>query len=152
MKKLTLLVLTSLFSMAVFAQITVSGTISDANNMLLAGVNIIEKGTSNGVISELDGSYSITVSEDAVLILSYVGYESQEISVNGQSTINVVLSEGFLLDAVQLVGSRNSKRTVTDTPVAIDIIDAQNVATQAGKMEINELLQYAAPSFNANKQ
>jgi iron complex outermembrane recepter protein len=152
MKQLTLLALTCLFSSAVFAQITVSGTISDANNMSLAGVNIIEKGTSNGVISELDGGYSITVSEDAVLILSYVGFETQEISVSGQSTLNVTMTEGFLLDAVQLVGSRNAKRTVTDTPVAIDIIDVQSVTTQAGKMEINELLQYAAPSFNANKQ
>ena len=53
---------------------------------------------------------------------------------------------------MQIVGSRSPKRTATDTPVAIDVIDVQQVATQTGRIEINELLQYAAPSFNANKQ
>jgi len=51
-----------------------------------------------------------------------------------------------------VVGSRNSKRTVVNSAVPIDIIDVKNITTQSGKIEINELLQYAAPSFNANKQ
>lgn len=53
---------------------------------------------------------------------------------------------------VQAVGSRNSKRTVVNTAVPIDIINVKEVTTQSGKIEINELLQYVAPSFNANKQ
>lgn len=56
------------------------------------------------------------------------------------------------LQEVQIVGSRNSKRTVVNSAVPIDIIDVKSVTTQSGKIEINELLQYAAPSFNANKQ
>lgn len=56
------------------------------------------------------------------------------------------------MEEIVLVGSRSPKRTVLDTPVAIDIIDVSEVVTQVGKVEINELLQYAAPSFNANKQ
>jgi len=56
------------------------------------------------------------------------------------------------LQEVQIVGSRNSKRTIVNSAVPIDIIDVKNVTTQSGKLEINELLQYAAPSFNANKQ
>lgn len=56
------------------------------------------------------------------------------------------------LQEVQLVGSRNSKRTVLNSAVPIDIINVKDVTTQSGKIEINELLQYLAPSFNANKQ
>lgn len=56
------------------------------------------------------------------------------------------------LQEVQLVGSRNSKRTVINSAVPIDIINVKDVTTQSGKIEINELLQYLAPSFNANKQ
>ena len=56
------------------------------------------------------------------------------------------------LQEVSVVGSRNSKRTVVNSAVPIDIIDIKEVTTQSGKIEINELLQYVAPSFNANKQ
>ena len=56
------------------------------------------------------------------------------------------------LHEIQIVGSRNSKRTVVNSAVPIDVISVKDVTTQSGKIEINELLQYAAPSFNANKQ
>ncbi len=56
------------------------------------------------------------------------------------------------LQEVQIVGSRNAKRTVLNSAVPIDIINVKDVTTQSGKIEINELLQYLAPSFNANKQ
>lgn len=56
------------------------------------------------------------------------------------------------IEEVVIVGSRNVKRTVVNSAVAIDLIDIKSVTTQSGKIEINELLQYAAPSFNANKQ
>src|SRR6185369_2014868 len=56
------------------------------------------------------------------------------------------------LKEVLIVGSRNSKRTIVKSAVPIDIIDVKSVTTQSGKIEINELLQYVAPSFNANKQ
>lgn len=56
------------------------------------------------------------------------------------------------LQEVQLVGSRNTRRTVVNSAVPIDIVNVKDVTTQSGKIEINELLQYLAPSFNANKQ
>lgn len=56
------------------------------------------------------------------------------------------------LQEVQIVGSRNTRRTVVNSAVPIDIINVKDVTTQSGKIEINELLQYLAPSFNANKQ
>jgi len=130
----------------------VTGTISDESGAPIAGVNVIEKGTSSGVVSDFNGTYSIAVGPTATLIFSYVGYNSITVEVNNQTTINVTMQEGVSLDEVVLVGSRSPKRTALDTAVAIDVIDVAEVTTQVGKVEINEMLQYAAPSFNANKQ
>jgi len=130
----------------------VNGTVTDNGGNPLIGVNVLEKGTTNGVVTDFDGKYSISVPNNSSLIFSYVGYNSQEIEIKGQTTIDVTLVEGVNLEEIIVVGSRSPKRTAVDTPVAIDVIDVQEVTTQAGKVEINEMLQYAAPSFNANKQ
>lgn len=130
----------------------VSGTVRDSEGNPMTGVNVIEKGTTNGVQTDFEGQYSIAVSGSATLVFSYVGSNTQEIPINNRSIIDVTLADGVSLAEVVLVGSRSPKRTSLDTAVAIDIIDVSEVTTQLGKVEINELLQYAAPSFNANKQ
>ncbi|MHA7944117.1 TonB-dependent receptor [Formosa sp. 3Alg 14/1] len=131
---------------------TVSGNITDSEGLPVPSVNIIEKGTTNGVVADFDGNYTITVSENATLIFSFIGYTSKELKVNGQSTLNVTLIEGVGLDEIVLVGSRNPKRTALDTAVPVDILDVAEIAASTGKVEVNEILQYAAPSFNASKQ
>ncbi len=136
----------------VFSQNTINGVVKDNNGVPLAGVNIIEKGTTNGTTSDFDGNYTITVSDNAVLIYSYVGFNTIEINTAGKTNINVTLDEGVQLDEIQLVGSRSPKRTATDTPVPVDVLDVAELATQTGKVEVNDILQYAAPSFNATKQ
>lgn len=80
----------------------VSGKITDENNEPLIGVNVIVKNTSKGTSTDFDGMYSLdNVDDDAVLIISYIGYEKQEVNVNGRSTINVVLvSSSQTLDQV----------------------------------------------------
>ncbi len=151
MKKITLLLFFIAFT-NVFAQKQISGNVKDDKNEPLFGVNVIEKGTSNGVSTDADGSFKIKVKEGAILVFSYIGYNTVEKSTDNTSTIDVVLSGAQVLNEVQIVGSRNSKRTIVNSAVPIDVIDVKNVTTQSGKIEINELLQYAAPSFNANKQ
>lgn len=136
----------------VFAQKQISGVVKDNTGEPLIGVNILEKGTSNGVSTELNGTYKIKVKAGATLIFSYIGYQSIEKSIADVSVIDVVMANGQVLEEVQVVGSRNSKRTVVNSAVPIDIIDVKSVSTQSGKIEINELLQYVAPSFNASKQ
>ncbi|QRM90144.1 TonB-dependent receptor [Lacinutrix sp. WUR7] len=151
MKHLFLFML-SLFSISFAIGQTVTGNITDAEGLPLPNVNIIEKNTSNGVTTDFDGNYSIEVSENATLIFSYVGYDSQELEVNGQSSIHVTMSEGVGLDEVIIVGSRSPKRTALDTAVPVDVLDVAGIASTTGKVEVNEILQYAAPSFNASKQ
>lgn len=152
MKKIALFLL--LFNSAfLFAQKEITGVVTDKSGAPLPGVNILEKGTDNGVSTGFEGSYSIKVKEGATLIFSYVGFGTVEKSTSG-SKIDVTLDEsgGQVLSDVVVVGSRNAKRTVVNSAVPIDVINVKEVTTQSGKIEINQLLQYVAPSFNANKQ
>ncbi len=152
MKKFTVLLFLLNISF-LFAQKDISGVVKDNSGSGLPGVNIVEKGTKNGVSTDIDGSYKIRVKEGATLVFSYVGFQNLEKKVANSSQIDVVLSTGGQeLDEIQIVGSRNAKRTVINSAVPIDVINMKDLTTQSGKIEINQLLQYIAPSFNANKQ
>ncbi|EJL59071.1 TonB-dependent receptor [Flavobacterium sp. CF136] len=153
MKKITLLLLFLLNTVILFAQKEISGVVKDKAGAPLPGVNIVEKGTTNGVSTDFEGGYIIKVKEGATLVFSYVGYSTVERQAVSDK-IDLILDEngGQVLNDVVVVGSRNSKRTVVNSAVPIDIISVKDVTTQSGKLEINELLQYVAPSFNANKQ
>ena len=75
-------------------QLTVTGTITDSDGVPLAGASILEKGTTNGVQTDFDGNFSIDVSDvNAVLEASYIGYATQEIALNGQTTVSIILAE-----------------------------------------------------------
>ena len=84
-----------------------------------------------------------------ILNVSYVVAQNETPNSNTNKEKEI---KGQELKDVVIVGSRNTKRTVVNSAVPIDIIDVKAVTTQSGKLEINELLQYVAPSFNANKQ
>ncbi|MCK0136073.1 SusC/RagA family TonB-linked outer membrane protein [Arenibacter sp. S6351L] len=74
-------------------QNNVSGTIVDENGAPLAGANILEKGTVNGTQADFDGNFTLEVKDkNAILVISYIGYGTKEVGVNGQTTINVSLS------------------------------------------------------------
>ncbi|MEL7589464.1 MAG: SusC/RagA family TonB-linked outer membrane protein [Prolixibacteraceae bacterium] len=77
---------------AAFAQLNVRGVVKSSDGEVLPGVTIVLKGTSNGVLSDVDGNYNITLpNAQAVLVFSFVGMQTQEIQVNGRSQINVTL-------------------------------------------------------------
>jgi len=97
-------------------QQTVSGTVADTAGTPLPGVNVVEKGTTNGTSTDFDGNYSITVSNGAVLVFSSLGYTSQEVTVGGQSTINVAMTEdASQLDEVVVtaLGIKRQEKTLT---------------------------------------
>lgn len=85
---------------------TVKGTVLDAkSNEPLIGVSVIEKGSSNGTMTDIDGNFNVKVPKNAVLKFSYLGYQAQEISVNGKTLLNVVMKEdNAQLDEVVVVG------------------------------------------------
>ena len=115
-----------LASLSIYSQ-SVSGTISDKNSPL-AGANVIVKGTSNGTTADFDGNYVIqNVPTNATLIFSYIGYTSKEISVNGQSTINITLQEDFQsLDEVVVVAYGTS--TKKDITGAVGVVSGEDLA------------------------
>lgn len=141
-----------LLSVMLISQSTVSGVVTDAFGDPLIGVNVSEKGTSNGSVTDVEGKYTIEVSSlPATLIFSYVGYGDIE-ATTSTGRLDATLDEGVQLNQVQVVGSRSYGRSATDSPVAVDVINVSDLAAQTGKVEINQILQYAAPSFNATKQ
>lgn len=98
------------FASGALAQVRVSGTVTDAAETLV-GVTIVEKGTTNGVTTDLEGRYALEVSEGASLIFSYVGYISQEVSIGSRSIIDVELLEDIqALQEIVVVGYGTTKR------------------------------------------
>lgn len=85
-----LLLITPMFVLS--QDIRVTGEVTDSNG-IIGGVNVIEKGTSNGVITDFDGKYSITVPKNAVLVFSYMGYLTEEVLISDQTNVNVFLKE-----------------------------------------------------------
>ena len=91
----------------------VTGIVKDLTGEPIIGASVLEKGTTNGVITDLDGNFKLTVSnvEKAVLQISYVGYQTQQIPVNGKTLLNVILKENTkLLDEVVVVGYGAQKK------------------------------------------
>ncbi|NHF60591.1 TonB-dependent receptor [Flavobacteriaceae bacterium TP-CH-4] len=111
------------------AQTTISGTVSDSQGPL-PGASIVVKGTNTGAVSDFDGNYSIAVPEDAnTLVFSYVGYATQEVAINGQSTINVTLVEDAeALREVVVVGYGTQRKA--DLTGAVGSIGAAEIVKQ----------------------
>ena len=103
MKKLFFKALIMSFLMAFqlsFAQKTVSGTVTDNNEVPLPGATVIVEGTSNGVTTDFDGNYSISADEGDVLVVSFVGYSSASSTVGASTTLNFSLSPSSALEEV----------------------------------------------------
>ena len=83
----------------------VSGIVTDENGEPVIGANVVEKGTTNGVVTDVNGEYTLNVRKGAVLLISYVGYISKEVTIVNQRTINIELWEDNQnLDEVVVVG------------------------------------------------
>ncbi|EZH73241.1 hypothetical protein ATO12_19755 [Aquimarina atlantica] len=132
----------------------IRGNVKDANGNPLPGANVLVKGTTIGAQTDFDGNFAINVSgENNTLIVSYIGFETTEVDVTAKDFIEIVLKDAAAqLDDVILVGSRNPSRTAIETAVPIDVIDITQVATQGPQTTINEILNYAAPSFTSQAQ
>ena len=114
----------SILSFSAFAQDanskkTVSGTIVDVAGIPLPGVNIIEKGTSNGVVSDFDGKFSLSVKSKSTLVFTFIGMKKAEYSVDGKSVFNITLQEDTQsLNEVVVVGYGTQKREAVTGSVA----------------------------------
>ena len=106
------LVLSSFTSVSLHAQDRVSGTVLDSNGVPLLGVNVLQKGTKQGAVTDFDGNYSIKLtSGEKTLVFSYLGFKTKEVATGGKSTLNVTLEEDVEgLDEVVIIGFQQVKR------------------------------------------
>ena len=130
-KPLVFLFLLCLFPLGAMAQSAVKGTVNDDSGEPIIGASVVEKGTTNGTVTDFDGNFSLNVKSGATLVVSYIGYTTQEIAVNGQSTINVTLKEdNALLDEVVVVGyGVQKKKLVTGATVQVEGDDLAKLNT-----------------------
>lgn len=142
MKKLKLLL--ALLALGVssvsWAQTQISGVLLDEANVPLPGANILEKGTTNGVLSDFDGNFSISVSDsNATLVVSYIGYETKEITLDGSSTYSIQLAESSTgLDEVVVIGYGSVKKS--DLTGAVASVSAETL-TEQRKTDLGQALQ-----------
>ena len=145
----TLLTLTTLS-----AQRTIQGrVISSVSNEPLPDASVQVKGTLVGTTTDADGRFNMYVPAGATsLVFNFTGYVSQEVPIGTKTVLNVSLSEGLELENVTVIGSRNATRTKLETPVPVDIIPISIIVNEVGQVDLNQILNYAAPSFQSNRQ
>ncbi|MDO7171658.1 SusC/RagA family TonB-linked outer membrane protein [Mariniflexile sp. AS56] len=137
--KLLLIALLVGFTGASWAQSKVSGVVADSQNIPIPGVNVVVKGTSNGAATDFDGNYQISAKSGDVLVFSYLGFKSQEVTYKGQATLNVKMQEDTAqLNEVVVIGYGSVKRS--DLTGAVASLSSENI-TEQKKTDIGQAIQ-----------
>jgi iron complex outermembrane receptor protein len=156
-KKLTLIILLSLFiNTLVNAQDRViTGRIIDNTGKPVNGATIIAQPSGRGTASTADGSFRLSAANtDKTIKVTLVGYEAYIQPITGSHKFDIALqpASGNVLNEVVLVGTRSAGRTRLNTTAPVDVFDIAKLQQQTPQNDLNQLLQYASPSFNSNRQ
>ena len=155
-KSLLLIVMILFSSQFLFAQKQIiTGKITDAKTgEPLSGVSVrIKSNRSGGTVSNKDGVFTISAQPKDVLEITSVGFKTETVTLTGEANITIALTVASAeLNEVVFVGSRGAARAKIETPVPVDIIKINQVGLPTAKMDLTSVLNYAAPSFNYNKQ
>ncbi|MBL7825727.1 MAG: TonB-dependent receptor [Saprospiraceae bacterium] len=158
MKKVLLLTFFALYGIGqiIAQEMTVSGKITDSTNGTpLAGVTVRLEGKTVGATSDADGMYTIKLDVGDVLVFTYTGYKEYKFPVQLKDVITInmeMLPDGIALEQIVVVGSRRANRIKTETPVPVDVINVGANTVTTARADVTSMLNYAAPSFNYNKQ
>ena len=142
-----------LFAFQIQAQ-TISGKVLDAeDNQGLIGASVLVKGTSTGTVTDIDGNFSLAVSQlPTDILVTYTGYADQTITVtSANEPITVNLAVGLRLDEVVVTGSRGKPRTILTSPVPIDNLNAADLKA-SGQKSVNQMINFKVPSFSSTPQ
>jgi len=154
MKK-TFLFLSLLFCAAfAFAQQQITVTVKDAKTgTVLSSATVKVKSTNRQSPASSDGVLTIQVNTKDVLEVSSIGYKTQLVTLNGETSITVEMEASLVeLGDIVVTGSRGAGRAKTETAVPVDVIKINQVGLPTAKMDLTSILNVAAPSFNYNKQ
>ena len=130
MQKLSIFLFFLFFALSTYAQNSITGVVTDAESgETLPGVNVHIKGTTNGTITDINGNYSISVSDAEILVFSFVGYQDKEVTISNQSVLNIALQVKALgLDEVIVVGYGTQKKS--DLTGAISTVDMKELQSR----------------------
>ncbi|MGB5459974.1 MAG: TonB-dependent receptor [Eudoraea sp.] len=151
MKQYYLVILVLVFGAICTANGQISGTVTDDQGVPLVGASVVKKGTTIGTTTDFDGNYSIDAILGDRLTVSFIGYEPQEVLVNS-TILNITLVSGLALSEVIITGSRNPNRVATESTVPVDVIDVKELSSVGPQVNLNQILNYVAPSFTSNTQ
>ena len=131
-----------LVAVSAYAQnVTVKGTVTDNNGEPVIGAGVLIKGTNNGVSTDIDGQYTITVPRNATLRFTGLNYKEQEVPVNGRTVINVILQDAQLtLDQAVVTAEFGMKRVARSVGSAVQNVKASDI-TEAGRESFVTALQ-----------
>jgi len=151
MKKQCFLCYALFLSAIGIASAQITGTVLDEDGGPLAGASVVIKGTTTGSTTDFDGLFAIDAEVGDQLVVSYIGYEKKEV-VAKAGGMRIQLASGVALSEVIIVGSRNPNRTATESTVPVDVIDMKELNNVAPQVNLNQILNYVAPSFTSNTQ
>ncbi|MGZ3946315.1 MAG: carboxypeptidase-like regulatory domain-containing protein, partial [Mucilaginibacter sp.] len=156
MKKHLLTLIAILYSSSiVFAQKTaVSGTVTDViSNEAIPGVSVRIKGSSQGTATDAKGQFSITAAPADQLVFTYTGYKLLTMPVGSRTSFDIKMERDVnTLNEVVLIGTRSAGRVKLETAVPVDVVNIAKASAGTGRLDITDILNYSAPSFNYNKQ
>ena len=153
LKQVSMLLLVTICSLNAMAQSSkINGTVVDGKGSPLDGVTVKVQASNAATTTDKSGAFSINAKVNDLIEFSIVGFETKKIKATG-NTLNVVLNSTTAdLQDVILVGSRGTGRAKLESPVPVDVIKISEVAVNTARMDLTSSLNYAAPSFNYNKQ
>ena len=128
---------------------TITGIVTDESGLPIIGANVVEKGTRNGIITDIDGKFSLTLGQSDAVEVSYIGYMTQNVSVKNKTNISVVLKEDTqTLDEVVVVGYGTQKKvnlTGAVSSVSAEVMESRPVTN------IAQALQGVVPNLNVSQ-
>lgn len=127
-------------------QVRAVGEVKDVYGLPVVGVSVLEKGTTNGTLTDLDGKFTLSVKKDAVLLLSYVGFKDQEIRVDSEKKMNIILKEDNIqLEELVVVGFGTQKKV--NLTGAVGVLSAKDIAERP-VVNATQALQGLVPGLN----
>ncbi len=151
MKTKYLIVVALLFGVVGLAGAQITGTVLDEDGAPLPGASVVVKGTTTGSTTDFDGKFSINAEVGDTLVVSYIGFETKEVTAES-GEMSIQLSSGVALSEVVIVGSRAPNRTAIESAVPVDVIDMKELNSVGPQVNLNQILNYVAPSFTSNTQ
>jgi iron complex outermembrane recepter protein len=132
-------------------ELTVSGRVLGSDGEAIPGATVLELGTTNGTATSATGQFVLKVQSGATLVVSAIGFKSQQVPVGALATVEVRLQTSATdLGEVTVVGSRGLPRTDVERPAPVDVLNAKELQA-TGQVDLGQQVQFNSPSFNSAK-